>query len=66
MANLNYTVEEPKEQVRKLSPAGNVLVYYRIWATSKKGTRFSIEVPEDAITKAPDLLAARATALDAI
>lgn len=60
-----YKVES-KEEIRKLSKAGEVETWYRIWATSKKGTYFHIDVPEDKLDKADELLSKRAQALDAI
>ena len=61
----SYRVES-KEEVRKLSAAGEVEVWYRIWATSAKGTYFHVDVPEDKLETAAALLAQRAKVLDAI
>lgn len=61
-----YTVEEPKEEIRKLTKAGEVETWYRIWATSKGGTRFHVDVSETQLSQAPHLLATRAKEIDAI
>ena len=61
----NFTVDA-KEEVRTLDKAGAVVVMYRIWATTRKGTYFHIDVPEAQLDKAHDLLKARAEKLDAI
>lgn len=63
--NTDYTVEK-KEEIRKLSPAGEVLTYYRIWATSKGGTRYHVEVPEAELDTADISLTQRSKELDAI
>lgn len=62
---VEYTVEK-KEEIRKLSTAGEVLTYYRIWATSKDGTRYHVEVAETELEMADSLLTKRAKELDAI
>lgn len=54
------------EETRRISPHGEVLTYYRIWATSKKGTLFHIEVAENEMEKAPQLLQKRAQMLDSL
>lgn len=61
----DYTVEK-KEEIRKLSKAGEVLTYYRIWATSKGGTYFHVEIPEDQLDTSDEILTKRARGLDAI
>lgn len=61
----NYTVDT-KEEVRKLDKAGNVETWVRIWATSKGGTYFHVDVPGDQLDKAPDILQAKAEKLDSI
>lgn len=60
-----YTVEK-KEEIRKLSKAGEVLTYYRIWATSKKGTYFHVDVPEAELGSSEATLTKKAQELDAI
>ena len=60
-----YTTDR-KEEVRTLGKDGEVQTLIRIWATTKKGTYFHIDVPEDELDKAPELLNARAMKLDAI
>jgi len=61
----DYTVEKKEERVR-MTRTGEMITVYRIWATSKGGTYFHIEVPEDQIGKADELLLKRARELDAI
>ncbi|MBA7593035.1 hypothetical protein ES708_35245 [subsurface metagenome] len=61
----DYKVEE-KEEIRKLSKAGEVETWFRIYATSKGGTYFHVEVPEDQLDKADEALTKRAKELDAI
>lgn len=66
MAEPNYKVES-KEEIRVLDrKTGEVLTCYRIWATTKKGTYFHLDVPESELDKAPELLTKKAQALDAI
>lgn len=60
-----YTVDS-KEEIRKLGKGGEVDVYYRIWATTKKGTYFHVDVAEDELDKANEVLTARAKQLDSI
>lgn len=57
---------ESKEEIRKLSKAGEVETWYRIWATSKGGTYFHVEVRSDQLAKADAILTSKAQALDAI
>lgn len=62
----NYTVEA-KEEIRILDrKTGEPYVAYRIWATTKKGTYFHLDVPEGELGKAPTLLEKKAKELDAI
>lgn len=61
----DYQIEK-KEERQKLTPTGDVVTVYRIWATSKGGTYFHVEVPEKDLDKADQLLSARAKQLDAI
>lgn len=61
----DYTVDS-KEELRKLDKAGEVEVWYRIYATSKGGTYFHVDVKEDELEKADSVLTARAKELDAI
>jgi len=60
-----YTVES-KEEIRKLSKAGEVETWYRIWATSKKGTYFHVDIGEKELGKADEILSQKAKELDAI
>lgn len=61
----DYTVES-KEEIRKLDKAGEVETWFRIWAASKGGTYFHVDVAEADLDKADELLTARAKQLDAI
>lgn len=61
----DYIVEK-KEEVPLLGKSGNVISNYRIWATSKGGTYFHVDVPEEELAKADDLLTKKAKQLDAI
>lgn len=60
-----YTVES-KDEIRRLGKGDVPYVAYRIYATTKKGTYFSVEVPEDDLDKAPEILEAKAKKLDSI
>lgn len=61
-----YTVES-KEEIRRLSKkTGEVETWYRIWATSKGGTYFHLDVEEAHLDQAEALLTKRAKELDAI
>ncbi len=63
---VNYAVES-KEEIRRLDrKTGEPYVAYRIWATTKKGTYFHIDIPEGELDKAPTLLDKKAKQLDAI
>ncbi len=61
----DYTVEK-KDEIRKLTSAGEVQIVYRIWANSKGGTRFSVEVPEASLVNADQVLTTKAKQLDSI
>ena len=61
----DYTTEG-KEEIRRLSKAGEVEIWYRIWATSKKGTYFHVDVPEKQLSHADAYLTTRARELDNI
>ena len=65
MKDRDYTVES-KSEFRRVSPAGEVETWYRIFATSKGGTYYHVEVTEDQLERADELLTARAKQLDAI
>ena len=61
-----YKVES-KEEFRRLNPkTQEVETCYRIWATSKGGAYFHVEVPEAELGKAEEVLTKRAKELDAI
>ncbi len=61
----SYTIGR-KEEFRKMDLSNEVLTWYRIYATSKGGTYFHIEVKETDLDKAPGMLSAKAKQLDAI
>jgi len=61
----NYTVDK-KDEIRKLDKAGKVETWYRIYATTTGGTYFHVEVHEDNLASADQVLAARAEQLDSI
>ena len=60
-----YKVEK-KEEFRRLTKDGEVETWYRIWATSKGGTYFHIEVAESDLGKSDEILTKRAKELDSI
>lgn len=62
---MNYTVEK-KEEIRQIDEDFKPFKLYRITARSKGGTRFSVEVRDDQLTKAPEILSKKATELDSI
>lgn len=66
MSNGQLYKVESKEEIRRLGKGGEVEVVYRIWATSKGGTYFHVDVGEDDLDKAPEFLEARAKKLDSI
>ena len=66
MSNGQAYKVESKEEIRVLGKGGEVETHYRIWATTKKGTYFHVDVREDQLDKAPELLTTRAKALDTI
>lgn len=61
----DYAIEK-KEEIRRLSATGEPVLYLRIWATSKGGTYFQIEIPENELDKADAKLTAKAKAIDTI
>lgn len=63
--NEAYIVEK-KDEIRKLGKGGTVETWYRIYATSAKGTYYHVEVHEDNLDNADQVLAARALQLDSI
>lgn len=66
MAKGTDYIVDSKEEIRKLSKAGQVETWYRIWATTKKGTYFHVDITEAQLARAEELLTARAKELDAI
>ena len=64
--NTDYRIEKKEEVMRIDKKSGEVYTAYRIWATSKGGTYFHIEVPETDLDHADALLTAKAKQLDAI
>lgn len=63
--NADYTTER-KEEFRKMTRSGEVENWVRVYATSKGGTYFHIEVRDADLATAPQLLAAKARQLDSI
>jgi hypothetical protein len=61
----DYKVDS-KEEIRKISKAGEVETWYRIFATSKRGTYFHVDIRESDLGRADDYLTKKAQALDAI
>ncbi len=61
----DYTVES-KEEIRLLDKGGAVVTSYRVWATSKGGTRFHLDIPEGELSKADGPLTAKAKLLDSV
>lgn len=57
---------DKKVEFTRLTKDGGVETFYRIYATSKGGSYFHIEIPEDQLGLADGLLTARAKQLDAI
>ncbi len=56
-----------KEEFRKLNTkTQDVETWFRIWATSKGGTYFHVEVREDELAKADEVLTKRAKEIDTI
>ena len=67
MPKSDYYKVESKEEFRRLNPkTQDVETWYRIWATSKGGVYYHVEVKEDELLKSDDVLARRAKELDAI
>lgn len=65
MPEKNYTTEK-KEEIRTLDRTGQLLTIIRVWATTRKGTYYHVDVPESEIAAADKMLTAKATQLDAI
>ena len=61
----DYIVEK-KEELRRISRAGEPVLFLRIFATSKGGTYFQVEIPEDQLERADAVLTKKAKELDAI
>jgi hypothetical protein len=61
----NYIVEK-KEEIRRITRAGEPFTVYRIWATSDGGTYFHIEIPEADLEQSHKLLSLKAKTLDSI
>lgn len=58
---------ERKEEITKLNPKTHEIeTWFRMWATSKGGTYFHVDVPESALDKAGETLNQKATQIDAI
>ncbi|MBA7563505.1 hypothetical protein ES708_05164 [subsurface metagenome] len=65
MKGESYTTES-KEEITRLSKAGEIETWFRIYATSKGDTRFHVDISEDQLDQADAILTARAKKLDAI
>ena len=65
VAKTDYTVEK-KEEIRQLGKGGEVTTSYRIWATSKAGTYFHLDIPEAELAQADARLTAKARLLDSV
>lgn len=63
--DMSYTVLS-KEERTVLDENMKPVTLFRIWARSKGGTRFHIEVSEGDLASAPKLLEARAKQLDSL
>jgi len=61
----DYKVEK-KDEVRKLSKGGELETWFRIFATSKGGTYFHVDIIEDQLDNADAILTTRAKKLDSI
>lgn len=61
----DYTVDS-KEEIRRIGKAGEVETWFRIFATTKGGTYFHVDVAEGKLDEADKILTARAKQLDAI
>ncbi len=63
--NAGYTIGR-KEEFRKMVQTGDVETWWRIYATTPKGTYFHVELPDRDLAQAPQLLENKARQLDAI
>lgn len=61
-----YTVNDKIELTQINKQTGEVYTAWRIWATSRGGTYYHIDVPAAELEQAPALLQAKAKELDAI
>jgi hypothetical protein len=66
MANEAYYTTVRKESFRRMDDVGDVKSYWRIYAKSKGGTLFNIEIPDVEILQAPAALLAKAKQIDSI
>lgn len=58
---------EKKEEITKLNVKTHELeTWYRIWATSKGGTYFHVDIPERDLAKIAEIVDKKATQLDAV
>ncbi len=62
---IGYTVDK-KDEIRLLGKGGEVTTSYRIWATSRGGTYFHVDVPEAELSQSDARLTAKAKQLDSI
>ena len=65
MPKTDYKVES-KQELSSIGRGNQVYTYFRIWATTAKGTYFHVDVPEADLAKSDEYLGKRAKELDAI
>jgi hypothetical protein len=66
MTEKNYTINK-KQMIRALDEkTREPMLAWRFFATSQGGTYFWLDVPDDQLEQAGELLAARAAKIDAI
>lgn len=63
--NATYTTGR-KDEFRRMNQDGDVENWWRIYATTTRGTRFNIEVRDKDLAQAPAMLAAKAKEVDSI
>ena len=61
----DYTIDH-KDEIRQLGRGGAVVTVYRIWATSKGGTYFHLDIPEADLEKVDGALTLKAKRLDSV
>lgn len=62
-----YT-KEKVEEIRSLDKEGELVTIFRVWSTTKGGTRFHLDIPERLLgtDKAIEMLNKRAEEIDAL